>query len=215
MENLNDLGILDVSKSLTNKETVQHILMNFEPLLRTKIGSFNGAIKRSGIDSTSMPLLPWKFKEWVPLITPGDGNCLFNSVSMSLVDDTTLASLLRMLTAAELFAHSEFYAKHQHLEIFAKAAKYTLPSIVAIFLSHTKAENAKLEQRPQSNRDSGTRNSKTIHSFLSFHHTCPVICNRTTYIRGISRQALGIVIVVGYTWFLVSKECGYYRFKSG
>lgn len=63
MENLNDLGILDVSKSLTNKETVQQILMNFEPLLRTKIGSFNGAIKRSGIDSTSMPLLPWKFKE--------------------------------------------------------------------------------------------------------------------------------------------------------
>lgn len=78
----------------------------------------------------------------MPLITPGDGNCLFNSVSMSLVDDTTLASLLRMLTAAELFAHSEFYAKHPHLEIFAKAAKYTLPSIVAIFLSHTKAENA-------------------------------------------------------------------------
>ena len=142
MENLNDLEILDVSKSLTNKETAQQILMNFEPLLRTKIASFNGSIKLSGTDSTSMALLPWEFKEWVPLITPGDGNCLFNSVSMSLVGDTTLANLLRMLTAAELFAHSEFYARHPHLENFAKAAKYTLPSIVAIFLSHNKAENA-------------------------------------------------------------------------
>ena len=137
MENLNDLEILDVSKSLTNKETAQQIHSNFAPLLRTKIGSFNGVIQRSGIDSISMTLLPAEFKEWVPLITPGDGNCLYNSVSMSLVGDTTLASLLRMLTAAELFAHSVFYAKHPQLEHFAKAARYTLPSIVAIFLSHT------------------------------------------------------------------------------
>lgn len=142
MENLNDLEMLDVSRSLTNKETAQQILLNFEPLLRTKIGSFDGIIKPSGIDSISMALLPSEFKEWVPLITPGDGNCLYNSVSISLVGDTTLASLLRMLTAAELFAHSEFYAKHPQLENFAKAARYTLPSIVAIFLSHSKAENA-------------------------------------------------------------------------
>lgn len=80
MENLNDLEILDVSKPLTNKETAQQILLNFEPLLRTKMSSFNGIIKLSGIDSISMALLPWEFKERVPLITPGDGNCLYNSV---------------------------------------------------------------------------------------------------------------------------------------
>ena len=78
MENLNDLEILDVSKSLTNNETAQQILLNFTPLFRTKIGSFNGVIQRSGIDSISMALLPAEFKEWVLLITPGDGNYLYN-----------------------------------------------------------------------------------------------------------------------------------------
>ena len=56
--------------------------------------------------------------------------------------DTKLASLLRMLTVAELFAHSEFYAKHPQLEDFAKAARYTLPSLITIFLSHKKAEKS-------------------------------------------------------------------------
>lgn len=45
-KNLNDLEILDVSKSLMNKETAQQILLNFVPLLQTKIGSFNGVIKQ-------------------------------------------------------------------------------------------------------------------------------------------------------------------------
>lgn len=40
------------------------------------------------------------------------------------------------------FTHLEFYTKHPQLENFAKTARYTLPSIVVIFLSHTKAENA-------------------------------------------------------------------------
>ena len=65
MENLNDLEILDVSKSLTNKETTQEILLNFEPLLRAKIDSFGGEIKQRGIDAVSTALLPSDFKATV------------------------------------------------------------------------------------------------------------------------------------------------------
>ena len=83
-------------------------------------------------------------KEWVLLMTPGDGNCLYNSVSISLVGDTKLASLL-MLTVAELFAHSEFYAKHPQLEDFAQAARYTLPSLIIIFLSHKKQKSLSMQ----------------------------------------------------------------------
>ena len=42
MENLNDLEILDVSKSLLNKQTAQKILSNFEPLLRVSMVYRNG-----------------------------------------------------------------------------------------------------------------------------------------------------------------------------
>jgi len=119
-----------------------------------------------------------------------------------------------MLTAAKLFAHSVFYAKHPQLKHFAKGARYTLPSIVAIFLSHTKHIQWKLEKLPQSNRDHGPRNSKTVHLFFSLQHTYPLICNRSTYFFGISRRAVSIVNEVGYTWFLLSKECCFCRFKS-
>lgn len=42
----------------------------------------------------------------------GDGNCLFNTGSVCVVGNESLAVLLRLLTAAELFLQQNFYADH-------------------------------------------------------------------------------------------------------
>ena len=42
----------------------------------------------------------------------GDGNCLFNAGSVCVVGNESLAVLLRLLTAAELFLQQNFYADH-------------------------------------------------------------------------------------------------------
>ena len=41
-----------------------------------------------------------------------DGNCLFNSGSVLMTGDEDLSAELRLLTAAELFLHVDYYAYH-------------------------------------------------------------------------------------------------------
>ncbi|KAJ7391232.1 hypothetical protein OS493_019363 [Desmophyllum pertusum] len=48
----------------------------------------------------------------VPTKVTGDGNCLFNSASINLVGNEDLSVILRLLTAAELYLHANFYANH-------------------------------------------------------------------------------------------------------
>ena len=48
----------------------------------------------------------------VPTIVTGDSNCLFNAASINLVGNETLSVTLRLLTAAEMFIHADFYANH-------------------------------------------------------------------------------------------------------
>ena len=48
----------------------------------------------------------------VPTIVTGDGNCLFNAASINLVGNEALSVTLRLLTAAEVFIHADFYASH-------------------------------------------------------------------------------------------------------
>ena len=42
----------------------------------------------------------------------GNGNCLFNAASINLIGNEDLSVTLRLLTAAELFIHADFYANH-------------------------------------------------------------------------------------------------------
>ena len=139
-KNLNVGENFDSSKILTNKEKAQKILVNFQPLLLAKINDSNTALtQRNNVDVVSKGLLPLDFKQWVPLTVSADGNCLYNAVSISLVGDLSVAALLRMLTASELFAHSEFYSKHPQLGDFSRVSRYSLSSIISIFLSENKA----------------------------------------------------------------------------
>ena len=48
----------------------------------------------------------------VPKKVTGDGNCLFNAVSVILVGNQRLSLALRVLAAVELYLHADFYAHH-------------------------------------------------------------------------------------------------------
>jgi len=41
-----------------------------------------------------------------------DGNCLFSSISIALVGNSSLCSILRALSCLELYLHSKFYSNH-------------------------------------------------------------------------------------------------------
>ena len=51
--------------------------------------------------------------EFDAIKTSGDGNCLYRSASLILVEsEKDLHLLLRLLTAIELFLHASYYAMH-------------------------------------------------------------------------------------------------------
>ena len=139
MDQLNDSQIKELAKSLTSKEAAQEILHNFLPLLHTRLQSSNTGLRHRRIDLLSRALLPSDFKQWLPIETSGDGSCLYNAVSLSLVGDESLSALLRMLTVSELFANAEFYANHPQIKEFASASGYTNSAIISIFLSEQKS----------------------------------------------------------------------------
>ena len=49
--------------------------------------------------------------ELVPVSTSGDGNCLFNAASISLVQNESLNCILRLLVAIELYFCADHYEK--------------------------------------------------------------------------------------------------------
>ena len=51
-------------------------------------------------------------EQLTPTIVTGNGNCLFNAASINLVGNEDLGVTLRLLTAAELYIHAEFYANN-------------------------------------------------------------------------------------------------------
>ena len=54
----------------------------------------------------------------VPVDVKGDGNCLFNSVSVAIQGDETLSSELRVLTCLELVLNFAYFKNHPHYEDF-------------------------------------------------------------------------------------------------
>jgi hypothetical protein len=70
-------------------------------------------IPSSWVDQLSCCLVPQDISpNLVPLKSTGNGNCLFNSVSILLIGNESLHGVLRLLTAAEIFLHYIFYASH-------------------------------------------------------------------------------------------------------
>lgn len=67
--------------------------------------------------------MPSLFNGSSAIETTGDGNCLFNSTSLFLRGDESLAECLRMLTARELYLNANDYAirKPELKELFSRA----------------------------------------------------------------------------------------------
>jgi hypothetical protein len=71
----------------------------------------DGAFTRT--DKIAMALLPEDIPHsCVPKKVSGDGNCLYNSISVILIGNQRLSASLRLLTAIELFLNPMFYADH-------------------------------------------------------------------------------------------------------
>ena len=139
MDALTDLQIMDLAKALTCKKAAHEILANFLPLIsQTRMHSEK--LHDRSHDFISKSLLPSDFKDWIPIKTTGDGNCLFNAMSTALSGNESLSSVLRLLTVAELFAYSEFYADHPQIADIAQVSSYSKHAILNIFLSDQKAE---------------------------------------------------------------------------
>ncbi|CAB4026118.1 Hypothetical predicted protein [Paramuricea clavata] len=86
---ISDIQIADIRKTLTTKEAAREIIDNFLPLLTQSY--IDDRIPHPNVynrqaDHVTEDLLPEGFETWKPLRANANGNCLFNSVSILLVD---------------------------------------------------------------------------------------------------------------------------------
>ena len=100
-----------------NRDVVRNIVTNYRKHLPAdiKFSQFPNDINISSlkVDTLSSCLLPRDIlQNLVPVKVTGNGDCFFNSASLFLVGNESLCSVLRLLTAAEIFLHTEFYAYH-------------------------------------------------------------------------------------------------------
>ena len=65
----------------------------------------------NGVDNTALCLLGNKWNGGKPVSVSGNGNCLFNAVSMSIYGNESLATELRVRVAIELSLNSSFYER--------------------------------------------------------------------------------------------------------
>ena len=67
-------------------------------------------------DEISTALLPEDYWSDRAAKTTGDGNCMFNAVSLALFSTEDVSLLLRLLTAVELYDDADYYATHPAME---------------------------------------------------------------------------------------------------
>lgn len=82
------------------------------PIDIENVGKFEMSVGM--IDNTALMVLPKE--DWMndikPVITRGDGNCLFNAASIAICKRETLTVELRLRTALELLINADFYGSH-------------------------------------------------------------------------------------------------------
>lgn len=62
----------------------------------------------------------------MPAVVPGDGNCLFNALSVAIVGNTSLAEELRVRTCIEMAINKAIYIKkHKHTRITLVSPDYS------------------------------------------------------------------------------------------
>ena len=72
--------------------------------------------------------------------TNADGDCLYNAVSLAPRGNEQLSHLLRALTSAELYLHSDFYSPHpRFIALFATEKS---SGLVDTYFSHSLTHEA-------------------------------------------------------------------------
>ena len=99
-----NLQIMELSKSITSKESAEEMLTNFKLIVEGAMFNFR-TFQSITQDKLSKALIPAGFEEIVPL----------SASSIWLTGNESIAPTLQMLTAAELFAHSDFDSTHPQL----------------------------------------------------------------------------------------------------
>ena len=73
-----NLQIMELSKSITSKESVEELVTNFKPIMEGTTLNFQ-TFQSISQDKLSKALIPAGFEKMVPLSASGDRNCLFHS----------------------------------------------------------------------------------------------------------------------------------------
>jgi hypothetical protein len=107
-----DLDIL--KKLMSSNDTLLCQVMREKYLkILPKDGALAKVWEFTRTDEIAMALLPEDIPHsCVPKKVSGDGNCLYNSISVILIGNQRLSASLRLLTAIELFLNPMFYADH-------------------------------------------------------------------------------------------------------
>ena len=140
---ITDTEIAKLQDTLTTREAGSEILANFLPLLCNSFSTVpHSEAHQRPQDPITYDLLQEEFSSWIPLSSRANGNCLFNSASIFLVGNESLSGILRLLTVAELFANSNFYAAHPQIAQFSQVSGYSKEAIFNLFLSDDTASRA-------------------------------------------------------------------------
>lgn len=96
------------------------------PVDTSQVGSVS--MPRAFVDETARSILSENKTSSAiqPIITTGDGNCLFNAASRSICGNERMASELRLRTSLELINNQEFYSSHPaatELNIMSQSGK--------------------------------------------------------------------------------------------
>ena len=111
-EIIRDLDKMREAIITENREIVSLFASKYRQHLPREIYKRKG-IPSSCVDQLSRSILPKDIAaNLVPLKATGNGNWLFNSASILLIGDESLHGVLRLLTAAEIFLHNNFYGNH-------------------------------------------------------------------------------------------------------
>ena len=116
----NDAALIKDLKCLQNairendRATCAELQEQYQPFLPDSLAlSDDLSSKHREVDTLSLFLMPEDVPaKFSPRKVWGDGNCLFNAISVCMVGNESLAIVLRLLTAAELYLQEDLYSNH-------------------------------------------------------------------------------------------------------
>lgn len=112
---IKDLKCLQNAIRENNRAMCVGLQEQYRPFLPDSLAlSDDLSSKHREVDTLSLFLMPEDVPAefYSPRKVSGDGNCLFNAISVCMVGNESLAIVLRLLTAAELYLQEDFYSNH-------------------------------------------------------------------------------------------------------